>query len=78
MIHGVEEALITEILVNIGPVNSIVIGLSILWVASLLFGFFFLRKTGRTIYADYDMTTVCAMDAKYQKLFKWYIYASAM
>lgn len=55
-----------------------IIGLSILWVASLLFGFFFLRKTGRTIYADYDMTTVCAMDAKYQKLFKWYIYASAM
>ena len=55
-----------------------IIGLSILWVASLLFGFFFLRKTGRTIYADYDMTTVCAMDAKYQKLLKWYIYATAM
>ena len=55
-----------------------IIGLSILWIASLLFGFFFLRKTGRTIYADYDMTTVCAMDAKYQKLLKWYIYATAM
>ena len=55
-----------------------IIGLSILWVASLLFGFFFLRKTGRTIYADYDMTTVCAQDAKYHKLLKWYIYATAM
>ena len=54
-----------------------IIGLCILWIASFLFGFFFLRKTGRTNYADYDMTTVCAKDAKYQKLLKWYSYATA-
>lgn len=55
-----------------------VIGLCILWIISFLFGYFFLRKTGRTNYADYDMTTVCAKDAKYHKLLKWYSYATAM
>lgn len=55
-----------------------IIGLSVLWIASLLFGYFFLKRTGRTNYADYDMTTVCAQDAKYHKLLKWYIYATAM
>lgn len=55
-----------------------VIGLCILWIISFLFGYFFLRKTGRTNYADYDMTTVCAKDAKYHKLLKWYSYATVM
>ena len=55
-----------------------IIGLCVLWIASLLFGIFFMRKTGRTNYAEYDMTTVCAKDAKYQKLLKWYIYGTAM
>jgi len=55
-----------------------IIGLSVLWIASLLFGYFFLKRTGRTNYADYDMTTVCAQDAKYHKLLKWYMYGTAL
>lgn len=51
-----------------------IIGLVIMWVASLLFGILFLRKTGRENYAYSDLTTVCKRDAKYQKLLKIYNY----
>ena len=51
-----------------------IIGLAIMWVASLLFGILFLRKTGRENYAYSDLTTVCRQDAKYQKLLKIYNY----
>lgn len=55
-----------------------IIGLVIMWVASLLFGILFLRKTGRENYAYSDLTTVCRRDAKYQKLLKIYNYTACL
>ena len=49
-----------------------IIGLVIMWIASLLFGILFLKNTGRENYAYLDLTTVCKRDAKYQKLLKYY------
>ena len=55
-----------------------IIGLVFMWVASLLFGILFLRKTGRENYAYSDLTTVCRQDAKYQKLLKIYNYTACI
>ena len=55
-----------------------IIGLILMWTVSLVFGILFYRKTSRTYYAGWDITTICNQDAKYQKLLKWYNIATCM
>ena len=55
-----------------------IIGLILMWTVSLVFGILFYRKTSRAYYADWDITTICNQDAKYQKLLKWYNIVTCM
>ena len=55
-----------------------IIGLILMWTVSLVFGIMFYRKTSRTYYAGWDITTICNQDAKYQTLLKWYNIVTCM